>query len=205
MIKNIIFDWSGVVNDNTKIVYGFIQHLLKKNGLRQITFETFQKEWKQPFMLFFNHYMPNLTLEEEAKEYWDWISNKEALPYSDLPKLIKSFKKKGLKLFIVSSDFKETVSRDLENFGLKKVFDGIYTEVIDKNQIVQDIVEGNKLIPSETLIVGDSNHETEAGKKAGIKTAAVTWGFSAEDVLKKEKPDFIAHNTKELKEIVGML
>ena len=204
MINNIIFDWSGVVNDNAKIVYGFTQYLLKKKGLRGITFKEFQRQWKQPLMLFYNQYLPSLTLEEEAEEYWDWISKRQADPYSDLPVVIKYFKKRGFKLFLVSSDFKQTVLRDIKNFGLEHVFEKVYTEVIDKNQSVQDIIKNGKLVPSETLIVGDSNHEIEAGKNAGIKTAVVTWGFTAEDVLEKEKPDFIVHNTKELQEIINL-
>jgi len=37
--------------------------------------------------------------------------------------------------------------------------------------------------PQESIIVGDSNYDIEAGKKAGIKTIAVTYGYREKEYL----------------------
>ena len=51
-----------------------------------------------------------------------------------------------------------------------------------------------------TLIIGDSNLDIEAGKAAGIKTVAVTYGYRQKDLLKDA--DFIIDNFEELLKII---
>ncbi|BCB95621.1 phosphoglycolate phosphatase [Dissulfurispira thermophila] len=52
----------------------------------------------------------------------------------------------------------------------------------------------------ETVIVGDSNFDIEAGKAAGIKTIAVTYGYRTVDLL--NGADFIIDRMDELLDII---
>jgi len=49
---------------------------------------------------------------------------------------------------------------------------------------ILDLMERFHVLPGETVIIGDSNYDVEAGKAAGIQTIAVTYGFRSRDVLK---------------------
>ena len=40
-------------------------------------------------------------------------------------------------------------------------------------------------------MVGDSTHDIEAGKTAGLCTCAVTYGYRPAEVLEKMAPDFM--------------
>jgi len=46
--------------------------------------------------------------------------------------------------------------------------------------------------------------EIEVSRKLEIKSVAVTWGLSSEVSLKNEKPDFLAHDVKELAGILRL-
>ena len=47
-------------------------------------------------------------------------------------------------------------------------------------------------VPAErALMVGDSTHDMEAGKAAGMKTCAMTYGYRPAAVLQAEGPDYI--------------
>jgi phosphoglycolate phosphatase len=48
----------------------------------------------------------------------------------------------------------------------------------------------------EAVIVGDSNYDIEAGRAAGVKTVAVSYGYRHISLLKDA--DFIIDNMKEL-------
>lgn len=50
----------------------------------------------------------------------------------------------------------------------------------------------------EVLFVGDSPHDLEAGRAAGVRTAAVTWGAAREDVLTAGSPDYLVRRVEEL-------
>lgn len=50
--------------------------------------------------------------------------------------------------------------------------------------------------PQESIIVGDSNFDIEAGKKAGIKTVGVTYGYRTREFL--EDADYLIGDIREL-------
>ncbi len=45
--------------------------------------------------------------------------------------------------------------------------------------------------PQRAMVVGDTGNDILAGKRAGTKTCAVTYGYSPRELLEKEEPDFI--------------
>ena len=58
--------------------------------------------------------------------------------------------------------------------------------------------------PENALMVGDSTHDIEAAKAAGLHSCAVTYGYRPAELLAEMKPDFmIAHFSDLLKLLVG--
>jgi phosphoglycolate phosphatase len=55
---------------------------------------------------------------------------------------------------------------------------------------------------ADTWMIGDSVYDIEAGKAAGVRTMAVTWGFQPAETLKALKPDRVV---SAFDEIVDML
>lgn len=62
---------------------------------------------------------------------------------------------------------------------------------------LQHCMDKLKIPASHTVIVGDSVYDIEAGKLAGIKTIAVTYGFKAPETLKDA--DILINHMSELK------
>lgn len=205
MFKNVIFDWSGVVNDNAYAIYQTVLEVLSlKNSSQKISFEDFRKQWKQPYMDFYHKFLPNFSIEEQTILY------KKILPkfekdklYPGMDKLIKKLLDQKIKCFIISSDYPETLFRQIDLFGLKKSF---FKEIIhssyNKSIDVKNLIQKYDLSPDKTIFIGDSNHEIESARENGIKSCAVTWGLSDENNLLPFKPDFMAHNLLELEKIL---
>jgi len=55
-MKNIIFDWSGVVRDTVTNQMWIVNHIFKKYGVAEISTEEFRENWKQPPALFYQKY-----------------------------------------------------------------------------------------------------------------------------------------------------
>lgn len=54
-------------------------------------------------------------------------------------------------------------------------------------------------IPAEhTLMVGDSTHDMEAAKAAGVRCCAVTYGYRPAEALKQHQPDYLVDSFEEL-------
>jgi len=206
MIKNVIFDWSGVINDDLAAVHNAAMIIFKKFGAKRISLKEFKKEWEQPYMLFYNKYLPQLTKEEEDAAFW--VAYKKAIkayplrPYSHIKNALQKFKGVGINMIILSSNPYGYLLSEIKKFGLQGLFNEVNGEVHDKTKVIRKIIKRNQFNPRETIFIGDTNHEIDAGKSAKIKTAAVTWGYQNEDKLKSLNPDFIIHNLKELEKAI---
>ena len=63
---------------------------------------------------------------------------------------------------------------------------------------LQVAMEFCNAVPSETVMVGDSSVDIEAGRAAGVTTCAVTGGYHCRDQLLAAGPDLIIDNLLEL-------
>lgn len=204
-MKNIIFDWSGVIKDAFEAHLWVVNRIFKKYGLKELTFDELKKEWEEPYMLFFNKYLPNLTLEEEKSNYWEGISNKDypkSKAFPGIVELIKNLKTNGNYIAMITSDLSESIFSEIKQFGLDNIFDDVITKVHDKTEAVSSLIKKNNFRIDETFIVGDSNNEITAARNLGIKSVAVTWGIATEKRLIEAKPDFLVHNIKDLEQVI---
>ncbi len=62
-----------------------------------------------------------------------------------------------------------------------------------------------RIKPKNLIYVGDFYTDVMAARNAGIKSVAVTWGYSLKETLEKENPDFIAEQPKDILKIVNRL
>ena len=205
-MKNIIFDWSGVVRDTVTGQLWIVNKIFEKYNVNKISLEEFRENWEQPPALFYQKYLPEGYNEEERTRLFQELQlDKDcpkAAPFSEVVKLIHKCNEGGYFLAVVSSDFPETLLPEVKEYGLENIFNEIITDANNKLEPVQKIIKENNLNLEDTYFVGDSNHEIDVAKKAGIKSVAVTWGFTSERKLRDKNPDYVAHNSYELEGVI---
>ncbi len=205
-MKNIIFDWSGVVRDTVTNQMWIVNHIFKKYGVAEISTEEFRENWKQPPALFYQKYLPEDYNEAERSKLFQELQLQkdcpEATSFPEVVKLIRKCKERGYFLAVVSSDFPETLLPEVKAYGLENIFSEIITDANDKLFPAQQIIKEHNLDLENTYFVGDSNHEIDVAKETGIKSVAVTWGFTSEQKLRSRNPDYIAHDARELQSII---
>jgi phosphoglycolate phosphatase len=204
-MKNIIFDWSGVVRDAVEAELWKVNKAFNKFGINSISMEEFKENFKLPYMVFYSKYLPDVT-KEQQDDYYKEISLSDECPhslaFSGIVDLIKRLKDEGNYLAVVSSDLPETLLSEMKEYGLENIFENVDMDVHDKTKSVSDLIEKNNFDKSITYFIGDTNHEIEVSKTLGIKSIAVTWGTCTEKNLRLENPDFVAHDIEELKDIL---
>jgi phosphoglycolate phosphatase len=204
-MKNIIFDWSGVVRDTVTGQLWIVNKIFEKYNVSKISLEEFRENWKQPPALFYQKYLPEGYSEEERVKFFSGIQlDKDcpkAAPFLEVVELIRKCKESGYFLAVVSSDFPETLLPEVKEYGLENIFNEIVTDADDKLEAVQRIIKENDLDPQNTFFVGDSNHEIDVAKKVGIRSVAVTWGFTSEQKLRSRNPEYVTHNPRELERV----
>ena len=91
---------------------------------------------------------------------------------------------------------------EINTHHLEDTFNDIVTDVDNKLESVQNIIQKNNLVLGDTYFIGDSNHEIEASKELGITSIGVTWGFLSKKKLKICNPDFLIDNVGGLEKII---
>lgn len=205
-MKNIIFDWSGVVRDTVTNQMWIVNHIFKKYGVVEISTEEFRENWTQPPALFYQKYLPEGYDEVERSKLFQQLQLDKDCPkavsFPEVVKIMLKCKERGYFLAVVSSDFPETLLPEVTQYGLENIFSEIITDANDKLPPVQRIIKERNLNLEDTFFVGDSNHEIDVSKATGIKSIAVTWGFTSEAKLSAHHPDYIAHDATELEKVI---
>lgn len=205
-MKNIIFDWSGVVKDAVVSQLWIINQIFKTYDVAPITLEELKENWEQPYQLFYKKYLPAGFVEEaRAHAYREAVLSKEcpkSSAISGIVEVIKKLKEQGMFIAVVSSDLPEKLLPEMTEYYLENTFNEVITDVDDKVGAVQKIIEKHNLNLNDTFFIGDSNHEIEVAQKLGIKSVAVTWGFSSEQKLRAYNPDHIVHDVQELERVI---
>ena len=205
-MKNIIFDWSGVVRDTVTGQLWITNKIFEKYGVNPITVEEFRENWTQPVALFYEKYLPKGYDEGEREKLFRELQLDADCPkassFPEVLNIIHKCKEKGYFLAVVSSDFTETLFPEVKEWGLENVFNEIIVDVANKLEAVENLIKGNNLNPEDAYFIGDSNHEIDVAQKLGIKSIAVTWGFTSEQKLRARNPDYVANTVEELKNII---
>jgi HAD superfamily hydrolase (TIGR01509 family) len=82
----------------------------------------------------------------------------------------------------------------LERFGLLTYFDHVQGTdgfpAKPEPDVIFKSLEVFGVRPEECLFVGDSPADMEAGRRAGVKTCAVLWGYGSEAEMARWEPDY---------------
>lgn len=201
MIKNIIFDWSGVLSDDFSPVYKATMNVFKKLGIKTISIQEYKKEFLLPYMDFYRKFT------DATKQKVDDLFFKEInlvgspKPFPKAKSVLISLKNKGIKIILLSSH--PNVRKEVKDYDFENIFTDINSGVHNKIKVIKEIMKKNNFKSKETVYVGDMVHDIEAGKKANVKTIAVSWGYDSKEKLSKRKPDFIIENLDEVFKIVA--
>ncbi len=117
-----------------------------------------------------------------------------------------TIKSSGYALGIVTSNERENVSAFLRLHGLD-IFDFIECEmnIFGKGRMLKNVIRRKKLYKSRTLYIGDEIRDVQAAREAGIPIIAVSWGFSAKDLLLKSHPDFLCTHPSSLPSLIRQI
>ncbi len=90
----------------------------------------------------------------------------------------------------------------LEQFGLIQHFDHVQGTdgfpAKPEPDVLLKSMEALGARPQDCLLIGDAPSDMEAGRRAGVRICAVTWGYGDPAELAKWAPDFWAHTPEEL-------
>jgi len=208
-IKAIIFDFDGVINNGVEVHYDFYRDLCKSHDIEPpfSTKEEF-RGWFDPRDYKTNYKNLGISLGDSKNvPYKEYIKRVGIPVIKGMKEVIERLRKKHI-LAIVSTNHKEIIKHQLEDYGILKLFkvvigNGDVFKIKPHPEILLECLEKLKLSGKEAIYIGDMISDIEASRNANIKIISVTWGWDSKEELKKAKPDWIVDNPKELLSILN--
>ena len=93
------------------------------------------------------------------------------------------------------------VPRDVSLVHNLNYFDEIWIEnkLFGKASVIKKLLQKhNRQREKKVFYVGDETRDIEAAKKCNIISVAVIWGYNSEEILLREKPDFIVKTPRDI-------
>ena len=209
MISTLIFDFDGTIADTFDLAMAIGKKITDSLGMPSLTNEQIihfrnapireaVRELKIPLRK-----MPGLLMQVRQEIH---KHRHEIRPIQGIVEVLREFRSCCEFLGIVTSNSEENVSSFLKNYDLDFFDFGMYSSAIfGKTSKLRSCINKHNLEKERVLYVGDTIGDIASCRKAGIKVAAVTWGYNAKEVLETSRPDILVSHPQELLDIVKLV
>jgi phosphoglycolate phosphatase len=192
MFRNLIFDWSGTLVDDLGPVIEATNIVLEKYKIATLDRETFRRSFRLPYSEFYAELLPNISLAELESHFRPAFAA-AVTPVTVLP---------HARCFVLTSMDPAAFEQQMDDFNLRHHFEATYSGVLDKRDLIHQILATHDLVPAETAFIGDMTHDVETAHHGGISSIAVLTGYNHAEVLASVRPDLTVPDLRVLRELI---
>jgi phosphoglycolate phosphatase len=194
---NLIFDFDGTLADSFDVLYDYLRQTqpefkLTKEELRLTTIPQLLSLFKVRAIE-----LPQIIykIQKEMR-----LKLQEVAPFPFVKDMLVRLVEDKRTLSIVSSNSMNNIEYFLSKHQLRPFFQSIHCEIdiFGKARKLEKLIRQRKMDRTQTYYVGDESRDIEAARKVKIKSIAVNWGFSHEDLLRGAHPDYLVRSPEEL-------
>lgn len=229
--KYLLFDLDGTLTDPKEGITTSVQYALKAFGIDEPVLDKLEPfigpPLRESFMKFYD--LNEKEAEEAVEKYREWFAPKGIFQnklYAGIKELLSELKESGKILAVASSKPQVFVEKVLRHFDIYEYFDVIVGSELDgtrdsKEEVVEEALRrlaasgGRKPVPEakeesiklseedrrQTAMIGDRKFDVYGGKKHGLTTVGVTFGYAQEGELEEAGADYIVDTVEELRRL----
>lgn len=208
----VLFDLDGTILDSIRLIVDSYHHTMRMHRLPAQPDQVWLDGIGIPLPNQLGPYVtPEAPLEALVATYRDYnISNHdtEVRAYPGVVEVIHSLHLRGVRLGLVTSKNRTGSLRGLRLAALERHFEVIVSadDVARPKPDAEPVVRALDLLGARAegaVFVGDSRHDMQSGRAAGVRRAAVLWGPFDRAHLAPEAPDYWLERPAELLAVVG--
>jgi phosphoglycolate phosphatase len=124
--------------------------------------------------------------------------------YDDVPAALDILRARGHRLWLVTSKPEVYARTIVTHFGLAHHFAGMYGselsgERADKGDLIAHVLERERVAREQVWMIGDRGQDVTGGRRNGVRTMGVLWGYGSEAELLEAGADAIAASLDDLR------
>lgn len=188
--KCVIFDLDGTLTQSEEGIWNCVRYAANKLGFEEPQAATLRKFIGPPLMYSFQEYMGmDESMAEKAvqvyRERYTVTGLFENRVYPGIRRLLRMLKKQGCWVGVATGKPQGPAERIVEHFGLSKYIDVVAGPTGAHGAEKEDLIR--RALPEEygeAWMVGDRKFDMEGGRKVGINTLGVGFGYGSEEELR---------------------
>jgi pyrophosphatase PpaX len=209
----VLFDLDGTLIDSIDLILKSARYAFAKHGCEWP--EDGDDRWRQGIgrplrAAFADNVMPAIDTEalvQSYREYQTMHHDRLVSCYDSIFDVVTGLRDRGHPLGVVTSKADALARHGLKHVGLLDTFGTVIgcdtspRHKPDPTPVLMAL-EHLGVAAEDTLFVGDSVYDIQAGNAAGVQTVAVLWGPFTREQLERERPDHFAERASDLVGIV---
>lgn len=212
-LKLIIFDLDGTLLDSRLDIMHAVNHAISPYAIAPVTLQETKELTGEGAIRLMEKLLKKRevdleisTLIDRFESYYAEHPVSHTVAYPGVPETLRSLR--DYRKAVISNKFRSISLQVLEKLELSQHFDEVtgvdtFPERKPSPLPVLRVLDRFAAKPEEALIVGDSIYDIRAGRAAGTKTVAVTYGYGAPGF--SDDADFIITDFPQLIDIVKRL
>ena len=200
-----LFDVDGTLVDSASDICGAIQAVLAPTRQNSVADDLLRRYIGRHLYDLFGDLLPECTREQMDQMLVDYRRIYLARNHSSTrayPGIADALATLPGRKSTATTKGTTTTRAVLELFGLLPYFDHVQGTDGFPAKPEPDVIFASlqkiEARPEDCLLVGDSAADMEAGRRAGVKTCAVLWGYGRREDLAKWEPDYWIADPSEL-------
>ena len=212
-MKNYFFDLDGTLTDSAEGIINSVIYALATYGIEEKDRDALTSFVGPPLgEALMNRYGFSKEKAEEAvsrfRVRFSSIGIFENALYEGITEVLAGLKERGDRVILATSKPEVFACRILDHFDLTRFFDFICGADIENNcrlekeEVLLYALEISASDPSQSYMIGDRKYDMEAGRKLGLSTVGVLYGYGTRDELAEAGAEVICETVNDLKEIL---
>jgi pyrophosphatase PpaX len=210
-IHTVLFDLDGTLIDSVRLILDSYHHTLATHGLPPKTDEEWLRGVGTPLTAQFAEWRDDRgTLEALIATYREYNlkhHDQMVTVYPGVVEAVREIREVGARTGLVTSKNRLGALRGLTLVRLEKMMDVMVCadEVTNPKPHPEPVEKAVALLGADkatTVYVGDSIHDMQSGRAAGVRTVAVLWGPFGRSLLEGARPDYWVETPEELVALV---
>jgi len=198
-LSTFLFDLDGTLIDSVDLILRSYRHTMRRHRGHEPSDDVWMRGLGTPLWVQFRQFSDD-PAEIEAmvatyREYNLAHHDEMVRPYQGVVEAVRALHRGATVLGLVTSKMRSGAVRGLRIAGLEDAFDVIVgsDEVTHPKPHPEPVLIALERLgapPESAVFIGDSRHDLECGRAAGVKTAAVLWGPFDRAHLADLEPDY---------------
>ncbi|MGH1365609.1 MAG: HAD hydrolase-like protein [Calditrichia bacterium] len=213
-MKNLLFDLDGTLTDSRPGIVACFQHAFSVLGYPVPSETAIKESIGAPLQRAFQDLLPDdandNTIDSAVALYRERFGNVglfENRVYDGIPAALETIASSGAQRFVATSKPRVFAERILDHFNLSAYFQCIYGSELDgrfsdKSELIAHVLSDSHLLPTETVMIGDRNHDVLGALKNNVYPVGVLWGYGSREELKTAGAKKLFRKSKELAGLV---